>query len=376
MESVGQLAGGIAHDFNNILTVIQGHTSLLGMAGGLSERAQESAQQIGLAAERAANLTRQLLTFSRRQIMQPKNLDLNEVVNNMSKMLRRLLGEDVTLQVNYTAGLPLVQADPGMMEQILLNLSVNARDAMPKGGRLFIHTSAVTVDEAYVQHNHEAHPGDYVCLTVRDTGVGISAENLRHIFEPFFTTKDVGKGTGLGLATVYGIVQQHRGWINVASTLGKETKFEIFLPATAAKAEAVETPGPAAKVRGGRETILVVEDETPLRILVRNVLERYGYKVVDAASGVSALPVWEEFKGQISLLLTDMVMPHGMSGRELAAKLRCENPKLKVIYSSGYSLAVVGSDMVLQEGLNFLQKPYHPRKLAQAVRDCLDDKHH
>ncbi|MDB6018034.1 MAG: multi-sensor hybrid histidine kinase [Pedosphaera sp.] len=376
MESVGQLAGGIAHDFNNILTVIQGHTSLLGMAGGLSESAQESAQQIGLAAERAANLTRQLLTFSRRQIMQPKNLDLNEVVNNMSKMLRRLLGEDVTLQVNYTAGLPLVQADPGMMEQILLNLSVNARDAMPKGGRLFIHTSAVTVDEAYVQHNHEAHPGDYVCLTVRDTGVGISAENLRHIFEPFFTTKDVGKGTGLGLATVYGIVQQHRGWINVASTLGKETKFEIFLPATAAKAEAVETPAPAAKVRGGRETILVVEDETPLRILVRNVLERYGYKVVDAASGVSALPVWEEFKGQISLLLTDMVMPHGMSGRELAAKLRCENPKLKVIYSSGYSLAVVGSDMVLQEGLNFLQKPYHPRKLAQAVRDCLDDKHH
>jgi two-component system cell cycle sensor histidine kinase/response regulator CckA len=371
MESVGQLAGGIAHDFNNILTVIQGHTSLLGMTGNLSEDASESTQQIGLAAERAANLTRQLLTFSRRQIIQPKNLDLNEVVNNMTKMLRRLLGEDVILQVNYTAAVPLIHADPGMMEQILMNLSVNARDAMPKGGRLFVDTSLVTIDKTYAENIPEAVPGEYICLAVKDTGKGIPPEILPRIFEPFFTTKDVGKGTGLGLATVYGIVQQHRGWIKVASTVGEGTVFQIFLPTVPGKLS-VQDAQAEPKVRGGKETILVVEDEAPLRVLVRSVLERYGYKVLEAVSGVAALSVWEQNKDKVELLLTDMVMPHGLSGRELATKLVAEKPGLKVIYSSGYSLAVVGSDMVLQEGLNFLQKPYHPRKLAQAVRDCLD----
>lgn len=371
MESVGQLAGGIAHDFNNILTVIQGHGSLLTMTGNLSDNAKESAQQISLAAERAANLTRQLLTFSRRQIMQPKNLDLNEVVNNMTKMLRRLLGEDVTLHVSYTPAIPLVHADPGMMEQILLNLSVNSRDAMPKGGRLFINTSVVTVDETYSQQVPEALAGEYVCLTVKDTGTGIAPEVLPHIFEPFFTTKDVGKGTGLGLATVYGIVQQHRGWIETTSTVHKGTTFQIFFPAVAA-AHAENEEEADQIIRGGNETILLVEDEPPLRILVRSVLERYGYRVLEAASGLAALVAWEQHKGQIHLLLTDMVMPHGVSGRELANKLLEEKPDLKVIYSSGYSLAVVGRDMVLQEGLNFLQKPYHPRKLAQAIRECLD----
>ncbi|MDB6067461.1 MAG: multi-sensor hybrid histidine kinase [Pedosphaera sp.] len=372
MESVGQLAGGIAHDFNNILTVIQGHTSLLGMQLNLPEAALESAQQIGLAAERAANLTRQLLTFSRRQIIQPKNLDLNEVVNIMTKMLRRLLGEDVTLQVNYAPGLPLIHADPGMMEQVLLNLSVNARDAMPKGGRLFIHTSVVAVAEAEARQIAGAVPGDYVCLTVKDTGHGIKPENLPRIFEPFFTTKDVGKGTGLGLATVYGIAQQHRGWIKVASAVGKETEFKVFLPAIAAKPEVRGVKVPEPKVRGGTETILVVEDETPVRVLVRSVLERHGYRVLEAESGVDALPIWLEHRDNISMLLTDMVMPHGVSGRELAERLRGDKPELKVIYTSGYSLAVVGTDMVLKEGLNFLQKPYHPRKLAQTIRDCFD----
>ncbi|MDB6021233.1 MAG: multi-sensor hybrid histidine kinase, partial [Pedosphaera sp.] len=291
--------------------------------------------------------------------------------NNMTKMLRRLLGEDITLHVSYTPGLPLIHADPGMMEQILLNLSINARDAMPKGGRLFINTSIVTIDEAYAQRVPEAVAGEYTCLAVRDTGTGILPEVLPHIFEPFFTTKDVGKGTGLGLATVYGIVQQHGGWIQTTSKLNQETVFQIFLPAVAGKAaENAQTPEP--KVRGGKETILIVEDEPPLRILVRSVLERYGYRVVEAVSGVAALPVWEEHKGEIQLLLTDMVMPHGLSGRELATKLLAEKPGLKVIYSSGYSLAVVGKDMVMQEGLNFLQKPYSPRKLAQAIRDCLD----
>jgi len=373
MESVGQLAGGIAHDFNNILTVIQGHSSLLSMNGGLSEDSMESARQIAFAAERAANLTRQLLTFSRRQIIQPKNLDLNEVVSNMTKMLRRLLGEDIVLQVNFMPGLPSIHADPGMMEQILLNLSVNARDAMPKGGRLFVDTSRVTVDEACAAANPDAHPGTYVCLSVKDTGAGIPPQVLPRIFEPFFTTKDVGKGSGLGLATVYGIIQQHHGWIKVVSTVNTGTVFQVYLPAVAGKAAVAETElSVEPRVRGGKETILVVEDEAPLRVLVRSVLERYGYKVVEAVSGAAALGVWAKQKDEIQLLLTDMVMPHGISGRELATKLLAERPGLRVIYSSGYSLDVVGANMVLQEGLNFLQKPYHPRKLAQAVRDCLD----
>ncbi|WP_160164580.1 PAS domain S-box protein [Pedosphaera parvula] len=374
MESVGQLAGGIAHDFNNILTVIQGHGSLLGMVEHLPKEAQDSAQQIILAAERAANLTKQLLTFSRRQVIQPKELDLNEVISNMTKMLRRLLGEDITLQVNYAPSLPQVHADPGMMEQILLNLAVNARDAMPKGGRLLIYSSAMTLDQGQALRHPGARAGEYVCVTVKDTGTGIAPEHVPKIFDPFFTTKDVGKGTGLGLATVYGIVQQHKGWITVDSTVGKETIFQIFLPGSVSKA-ASSLAGPAVetRVQGGAETVLVVEDETPLRVLVRNVLERYGYRVLEAVSGPAALSVWQEHKDEISLLLTDMVMPHGITGRELAERLLADKPKLKVIYSSGYSLAVVGADMVLQEGLNFLQKPYHPRKLAQAVRDCLDE---
>ena len=372
MESIGQLAGGIAHDFNNILTVIHGHTSLLSMTGNLSANAQESAQQIALAADRATNLTRQLLTFSRRQIIQPKNLDLNEVVNAMTKMLRRLLGEDITLQVSYTPGLPLVHADPGMMEQILLNLSINARDAMPRGGSLFVNTSITAIDQTHAKQLPDAVAGNYVCLAVRDTGTGIAPEVLPHIFEPFFTTKDVGKGTGLGLATVFGIVQQHHGWITAESVVNEGATFKIFLPATAEKTAAAAAAASEPAVGRGKETILVVEDETPLRTLVRSVLERYGYKVLEAESGLAALSVWEMHKDEIDLLLTDMVMPQGISGRELAQRVLAQKPKLKVIYSSGYSLAVVGSDMVLQEGLNFLQKPYHPRKLAQAVRDCLD----
>ncbi len=372
MESVGQLAGGIAHDFNNILTVIQGHSSLLTMSQSLSADTKDSAQQICLAADRAANLTRQLLTFSRRQIMQPKNLDLNEVVSTMTKMLRRLLGEDISLQVSYTPSLPLIHADPGMMEQILLNLSINARDAMPKGGKLFVNTSVVMVDQAYADQVPEAVAGEYVCLTVKDTGTGIPPEILPHIFEPFFTTKDIGKGTGLGLATVYGIVQQHHGWVTVTSVLNQETMFQIFLPVVKGSLAAAGALPAEPKVPGGKETILVVEDEPPLRTLVRSVLERYGYRVLEAVSGVAALSVWAGHKDEIQLVLTDMVMPHGLSGQELGRKLLAEKPGLKVIYCSGYSLAMVGADMVLQEGLNFLQKPYHPRKLAQAVRDCLD----
>ena len=371
MESVGQLAGGVAHDFNNILTVIQGHTSLLATSR-LPEEALDSARQIGLAADRAANLTRQLLTFSRRQIIQPKNLDLNEVVSNMTKMLRRLLGEDVTLQVNYASNLPLVHADPGMMEQILMNLSVNARDAMPKGGRLFVDTSAARVDEALARRTPGASAGEYVCLTVRDTGKGIAPEVLPHIFEPFFTTKDVGKGTGPGPRD--GL--RHRP---AASRLdqggqpgGQRNGVRYFCRRAPSRARSGKRRRRNRKSAAATRTVLVVEDEIPLRMLVSSVLQRYGYRVLEAGSGVDALPVWLEYQDEISLLVTDMVMPHGVSGRELAERLRGDKPSLKVIFSSGYSLSMVGTDMVLREGLNFLQKPYNPRKLARAVRDCLD----
>jgi CheY-like chemotaxis protein len=239
----------------------------------------------------------------------------------------------------------------------LINNAVQAMADSPKTARIHIATS---------------HRDGRVQLTIEDNGPGVPPQLVNRIFEPFFTTKDVGKGTGLGLATVYGIVQQHRGWIKVASTPGQGTVFQIFLPAVAGKITAQDEQAAEPRVRGGKETILLVEDESPLRILVRSVLERYGYRVLEAVSGVAALAVWEQHKDEIELLLTVMVMPHGVSGRELATKLLAEKPDLKVIYSSGYSLAVVGTDMVLQEGINFLQKPYHPRKLAQAVRDCLD----
>jgi PAS domain S-box-containing protein len=372
MEAIGQLAGGVAHDFNNILTVIQGHASLLLTGGSLTEVSARSAHQITQAAERAAGLTRQLLTFSRRQVMQPRRLDMNEVVGNMTKMLGRILGEDVTLQLNYFPQPALVQADAGMMEQVLLNLAVNSRDAMPKGGVLEIRISLLDVDARRLAGHSKAHGGRLVCLTVTDTGCGIAPENLRRVFEPFFTTKEMGKGTGLGLATVYGIVKQHQGWIEVESEPGKGTTFRVFLPRIAATTRASEDQPAERAVRGGTETILVVEDEAPVRKLVCNVLSRQGYRILQAESGMKALQVWRESKEQIDLLLTDLVMPDRLSGRELAEKLCAERPQLKVIYTSGYSADVIAKDIVLSRGLSYLQKPYHPHKLALTVRDCLD----
>jgi PAS domain S-box-containing protein len=372
MEAIGQLAGGVAHDFNNILTVIHGHASLLSAGANLSGPAARSAQQITQAAERAAALTRQLLTFSRRQVMQPRRLDMNEVVSNMTKMLSRILGEDIALQLNYFPQPALVQADAGMLEQILLNLAVNSRDAMPRGGQLTIRISAVDVDARHLAQHSEAHPGSYVCLKVSDTGCGIAPDNLRRIFEPFFTTKEVGKGTGLGLATVYGIVKQHQGWIEVESEPGHGTTFRVYLPRTYAAAESKEEAQAPEAVPGGNETILVVEDEAPVRELVCNLLAGHGYQILQAESGVKALEVWKERKAKIDLVLTDLVMPDRINGRELAERLWNEQPQLKVIFTSGYSADVVGKDFVLRRGLNYLQKPYHPQKLARTVRQCLD----
>jgi len=373
MEAIGQLAGGVAHDFNNILTVIHGHASLL-QTSNLDEMAARSAQQIGLAAERAAGLTRQLLAFSRRQLIQPKRLDMNKIVGNMSDMLGRMLGEDVTLQLNYSQAPATVEADAGMMEQVLLNLAVNARDAMPRGGQLAVRITIVDVDEGHVQQHPEARVGRFVCVSKSDTGSGIAPEYLPHIFEPFFTTKEIGKGTGLGLATVYGIVKQHQGWIEVESTVSKGSTFRIYIPYAGKQRLEGERPTTQITIRGGTETILLVEDEKPVRDLVARVLEKYGYTVLQAASGVEAIEIWHEHKDDIALLLTDLVMPKNMNGRELAENLWADRADLKVIFSSGYSADIVGKDFKLEPEVNYLQKPYQPQTLILAVRRCLDGK--
>ncbi|HEY5298870.1 MAG TPA: PAS domain S-box protein [Verrucomicrobiae bacterium] len=373
MEAIGQLAGGVAHDFNNILTVIHGHASLLG-SSDLDEASARSAQQITQAAERAAGLTRQLLTFSRRQLIQPKKLDMNRIVGRMTDMLGRLLGEDIALKLNYSQSLAIVEADVGMMEQVLLNLAVNARDAMPRGGQLSVRISVVELNDSPLNGHPEARLGKFVCVSKTDTGTGIAPENLSHIFEPFFTTKEVGKGTGLGLATVYGIVKQHQGWIEVESALGKGSTFRIFIPYAGEEAVETERPTSQITVRGGVETILLVEDEKPVRELVARILQKYGYQVLQAETGAKAVEVWREKKDGIHLLLTDLVMPENMNGRELAETLWRDQPELKVIFTSGYSADIVGKDFKLEPEVNFLQKPYQPQTLALTVRRCLDGK--
>ena len=372
MQSVGQLAAGIAHDFNNILTIIQGHTELVSGETGLPESAKDSLNQVAMAAQRAANLTRQLLTFGRKQFMQVELLDLNEVIKSVTQMLRRGLGENITLRCNLSTRLPNIEADATMMEQVIMNLSLNARDAMADGGSLIITTNPVKVSPEYVDRNPEAREGVFVCLTVSDTGCGMDRIKLGKIFEPFFTTKEVGKGTGLGLATVYGIVKQHTGWIEVESELGKGTAFKIFLPGSTRTVASQAVKGTGAQVRGGKETILLVEDEPGVLSLARGILKNYGYKVLEAQSGVEALRVWAQYDTRINLLLTDMVMPGGMSGYDLAKKLRGEKQDLKIIYTSGYSMETLGQDFTLGKGMLFLKKPYQPHTLAQTVRECLD----
>ncbi len=375
MEAIGQLAGGVAHDFNNILTIIQGHISLLASISPLPPDMAESLEQMAMATDRAANLTRQLLTFSRKQIMQLKPMDLNDTIATASNMLQRLLGENISLHFNYSPRLPAVLADSGMIEQILMNLAVNARDAMPDGGKLIISTEKVSLDAARAKKHPDAREGSFVCLTVSDTGCGINPEVLGRVFEPFFTTKEIGKGTGLGLATVYGIVQQHHGWIDVKSQINRGTTFHIFLPAAddPARIDQPEKPVPT-RVNGGHETILVVEDEPALRELVTSVLEFYGYRVLEAMHGKEALTVWSRHKDDIDLLLTDIVMPEGLSGLEVAELLKNDRPDLKVIYSSGYSVELFEQKLKLSEGVNFLPKPYQPKTLAQFVRQCLDGR--
>src|SRR5438128_587086 len=371
MEAVGQLAGGIAHDFNNLLTAILGSTQLLLHNTPPGDARREDAEEIRHAGLRAAELTRQLLAFSRRQVLAPKVLDVNAVVANMDRMLRRLLGEDVELATSRDPAAGTVNADPGQLEQVLLNLAVNARDAMPGGGRLSIGTTRVTLREEHVERRHRMPAGDYVCLAVADTGVGMDATTQAHLFEPFFTTKEVGKGTGLGLATVYGIVKQSGGYIWVYSEAGHGTTVKIYLPRVPGVAESpVPAPEPQ-QVRGGDETVLLVEDAAPVRTLARRSLEARGYRVLDAADGPSALELSARHAGGIDILVTDVVMP-GMSGRELAERLAPARPSMKVLYTSGYTDDAMVRQGVLNAGVAFLQKPFVPDTLARKVREVLD----
>ena len=372
MEAIGQLAGGVAHDFNNILGVIMGNADLARADLGPAHPGRECLDEIGAAAERAAGLTRQLLLFSRRQVMEPRLLDLNEVVTSLTKMLQRIIGEDVQQQLHLHSRPLTVHADAGMLDQVLMNLVVNARDAMPGGGRLVIETTERELTAADAAAIPDAAPGRYACLRVTDSGCGIAPADLARIFEPFFTTKEVGKGTGLGLATVFGIVKQHGGALQVESEPGRGTAFQILLPAATAADESVAEKAAKPKPRGGTETVLVVEDEPSLRMLTRIILEQAGYQVLEAAHGVEALEVWERHPGPIHLLFTDLVMPEGVSGRELAARLRERYPRLPVIFTSGYSADIAGRELALQPGQHFLQKPSRPHELLETVRRCLD----
>lgn len=372
MEAVGQLAAGIAHDFNNMLTIIQGHVCLMNACKSDPAAMDESVAEISSASERAAHLTRQLLTFSRRQPFMPQLLDVNEVISGMLQMLYRTIGEHIHLHFHPTPFPAGVQADRAMIEQVILNLAVNARDAMTESGQLIFSTELLEISAEYVRSRPEASAGNFVCISAADTGCGMDAATLSRVFEPFFTTKEIGKGTGLGLATVYGTVKQHGGWVEVTSEPGRGTTFRIFLPATGEAPLTQTRDSGSTEVRGGGETILLVEDENGVRELARNVLNRYGYEVVCAGDSIEAMEVWREQGDRIHLLLTDMVMPNGMSGRELAQHLRSERPDLKVIYSSGYSIELERHELDAEEGVNFLAKPYPAHKLASIVRDCLD----
>ena len=372
MEAVGQLAGGIAHDFNNLLTVIRGYVECLVSQVPSTPDVGEALREIDAAADRAAKLTSQLLMFSRKKRMQLESLNLNVVIAPLASLLRRLLGDNIAVEIETGIAPLFTRADPVMIEMVIMNLAVNARDAMPQGGRLTIRTGEMEIKPGERHADASARAGRFACISVQDTGCGIAPEVLPHLFEPFFTTKEIGKGTGLGLASVFGIVKQHAGWIEVQSEPGHGATFRIFLPVCG------QPPGPAnhasasAAVAGGQETILLVEDEHPLRRLARTVLQRRGYRVHEAASSAEALSLWNELGSSVQLLLTDMIMPGSMSGRELAEELLKKKSGLKIVYTSGYSADVTNATIKLEDGVNFLPKPYEPEKLLQTVRRCLD----
>jgi len=372
MEAIGRLAGGIAHDFNNLLTVISGHTELLKSISSRGSDPYNELEQISRAADRAASLTRQLLAFSRQQVLQPREIDLNESVEAIEQMLRRVIGEDIRLSTGLQSNLGLVRVDPSQVEQVIMNLAVNARDAMPDGGTLTLSTSAVDHEEAAVRWGDVLSPGSYILLTVRDTGIGIPPEEKEMVFEPFFTTKEVGKGTGLGLSTVYGIVKQSDGFIYVGSTLGEGTEFRMYLPRCARVSRRVATDAVGREVPAGKETILLVEDEPLVRDLARRMLERSGYTVHTASDGFDALDVLSQLVGEVHLLLSDVVMP-GMGGPELAEKVLKARGDTAVLFMSGYTADALAPRGVLDEDVRLLEKPFTIERLNRAVRETLDD---
>ncbi|HWZ88216.1 MAG TPA: ATP-binding protein [Polyangiaceae bacterium] len=371
MEAVGSLAGGIAHDFNNLLSIILSFSGLALDALAAGTPARADVEQIVIAARRAASLTRQLLTFSRQQIVEPQVLDLNLRVSALQRMLARLLGENIHLRIAAEPNLGMIYADPGHVDQVIMNLAVNARDAMAEGGTLLIETRRAILDEEYAAEHPQVPPGQYVCLAVTDTGSGMDAATQERIFEPFFTTKEQGKGTGLGLSMVFGIVKQSGGHIEVDSKPLRGSSFKVYLPRTE-RAPVVRTiPVPAAGNARGTETILVVEDDDALRAAVRTVLSKHGYRVLEAQNGAEALLVSDQYRAPIALLLTDVVMPR-MNGRELVALLMPTRTDLKVLYMSGYAENTVVTHGTLDEGLAYLAKPVTPEVLVQKVREVLD----
>ena len=372
METLGQLAGGVAHDFSNVLTVILTTSGLLADDPNLSPAARQLVRQTTAAATHAANLTRQLLAFSRRHVARIRRVNLSALLGDVTQMLGRLLGENISLQCEIAPGLPWIEADAGMVEQVILNLALNARDAMRQGGQLTIraYVQDLTPDEA--KRNPEARAGQFVVLSVTDTGCGMDQATLARLFEPFFTTKDPGKGTGLGLATIHGIMKQHQGWIEVASQVNQGSTFEVFLPAANAEETELATSEQAPTLVEGHETVLVVEDEAAVRDLVGECLRRCGFRVLEAGTGAEALRIWKQHRDEVDLLLTDIVMPEGMSGRELGEQLQAEKPGLKLVYTSGHGREIADADTDFLAGNFYLPKPFTPAVLTRTVRQCLD----
>jgi hypothetical protein len=370
MEAVGRLAGGVAHDFNNLLMVIKGHTELLRNVLPPAEEYSRKIEQIERAADRASGLTRQLLAFSRLQMLQPKVMNLNDVVGDMGRLLPRLIGEDIELIIRTSEGLGAIRADGSQMEQIIMNLAVNARDAMPDGGKLIIETSNMELDSVYSDKHPIVRPGRYVLLCVSDTGTGMSAETQMHIFEPFFTTKAQGKGTGLGLATVYGVVKQSGGFIWVYSELGQGTTFKIYFPRVDQPVDRLVPAASYLEVPRGTETILLTEDERDVREVAREFLESGGYTVIEARDGMEALGIVEKHQRAIDLLITDMVMPR-MTGQELAARLKEQRPNLRMLYMSGYSERAAAESLRADPAVRLLAKPFSRSALLRTVHELL-----
>jgi two-component system, cell cycle sensor histidine kinase and response regulator CckA len=371
MEALGRLAGGVAHDFNNLLTAIISYSELLLEMLGDVDPARRHAEEILRAADRAAALTRQLLAYSRQQVLAPQVLNLNTVVAGLERLLCRLIGEDVELKTTLATGLRRVKIDPGQIEQVLMNLAVNARDAMPTGGTLIISTANVELDEAYAWNHVDVQPGAYVRLSVGDTGTGMNEEVRARVFEPFFTTKDVGRGTGLGLATVHGIIKQSEGHIEVQSAPGQGTTFHVYIPQVIEPARPTMHAIPRPELLRGSETILLVEDDDVVRGLMRTVLERHGYKVLEASQGIEAIQLSDDHQGPLHMLLTDVVMPH-MNGRQLYLQLAARRPGLKVLYMSGYTGGAIAHLGELEAEAAFLQKPFPAETLARKLRQVLE----